>query len=85
MLPRFSLAEEFAKKNGATFIDIKDALYGDVNQDGTINSNDYASMKSNVLCQAELDGNAEIIADINNDGVIDAFDISEVSRIINGF
>lgn len=76
-------AEIFAKKNGTIFTELKDVVYGDVDEDGSVTIADYASTKSNVMGEAEFDGNEEVIGDMNYDCVIDAFDLFEIDRTIN--
>ncbi len=77
-------AEVFARENGATFTELQDVVYGDVDGDGVVSSNDYASMKSNILCEIEYKGENEIIGDMNGDCVIDGFDLFHVDMAING-
>ncbi len=77
-------AETFAKENGTIFIELKDVVYGDVDGDGVVSVNDYASMKSCVLCEIEYEGENEIIGDMNGDCVIDGFDLFHVDMAING-
>ena len=79
-----SEAERFANISGAEFIELNDIVYGDVDGDGVISVNDYASMKSNVLCEIEYKGENEIIGDMNGDCVIDGFDLFHVDMAING-
>ncbi len=79
-----TLAEDFAIDNGLTFVELKDVVYGDVDGDGVVSSNDYASMKSNILCEIEYEGENEIIGDMNGDCVIDGFDSIQVDMIVNG-
>ncbi len=79
-----SAAETFANACGATFVELNDIVYGDVDGDGIVSVNDYASMKSNVLCEIEYKGENEIIGDMNGDCVIDAFDSIQVEMIANG-
>ncbi len=77
-------AEIFARENGAIFTELQDVVYGDVDGDGVVSSNDYASMKSNLLCEIEYKGENEIIGDMNGDCVIDGFDSIQVEMIANG-
>ena len=79
-----SEAERFANISGAEFVELNDIVYGDVDGDGIVSVNDYASMKSNVLCKIEYKGENEIIGDMNGDCVIDAFDSIQVEMIANG-
>lgn len=79
-----SAAETFANACGAEFIELNDIVYGDVDGDGVVSVNDYASMKSCVLCEIEYEGENEIIGDMNGDCVIDGFDLFHVDMVING-
>ena len=77
-----SLAEKFANEKGTMFVELKDVLYGDVDGDGQISVNDYASAASCAIGNTEFDGNQEVIGDMNGDCVIDAFDAAAIDRII---
>ena len=79
-----SEAERFANISGAEFVELNDIVYGDVDGDGVVSVNDYASMKSCVLCEIEYEGENEIIGDMNGDCVIDGFDLFHVDMAING-
>ena len=79
-----SEAERVALAKNIKFIEIKDIVHGDADGDSTVTVNDYALMKSNVLCQAELKKDAPIICDMNGDYVIDGFDSIQVEMIANG-
>ncbi len=79
-----SEAERVALARNIKFVEIKDILRGDVDGDGILSINDYASMKSNVLCEIEYKGENEIIGDMNGDCVIDGFDLFHVDMAING-
>ena len=78
-----SAAEEFANKRGLEFIETKDIVYGDIDQDGTVTITDYSSTKSNVCGETELSGTAHIVGDMNSDCVIDAFDLFQIDRTVN--
>lgn len=78
-----TLAETFAKENGVTFVELKDVIYGDVDEDGTVTIMDYASTKSCVIGENVFKGCAEIIGDMNSDCVIDAFDLFQIDKTIN--
>ena len=79
-----SSAEPFANACGAEFIEIGDIVYGDVDSDGVVTLSDYATSKSYVVGESKFDGNAEIVGDMNSDCVIDAFDLFEVDKAVNG-
>lgn len=79
-----TLAEEFAIDNGLAFVELKDVVYGDVDEDGVVTIADYASTTSTVTGEIEFNGNQEIIGDMNSDCVIDAFDLFQIDRTING-
>ena len=79
-----SAAETFANACGAEFIEIGDIVYGDVDSDGVVTLSDYATSKSYVVGESKFDGNAEIVGDMNSDCVIDAFDLFEVDKAVNG-
>lgn len=65
-----SYTQTYAEENGITF-----AFLGDADADGTINSNDYAMIRSCVMCQSLLNEEQYITADYNRDGAVDAFDV----------
>ena len=77
-----TLAETFANEHGATFVDLIDVLFGDIDGDGTVTVNDYASTESCAIGNTEFDGNQEVIGDMNGDCVIDAFDAAAIDRIV---
>ena len=79
-----SEAERFANISGAEFVELNDIVYGDVDGDGVVSVNDYASMKSCVISEIEYEGENEIIGDMNGDCVIDGFDLFHVDMAING-
>lgn len=76
-------AEEFAKEKGAKFVDVIKVLFGDIDGDGTVTVNDYASTASCAIGNTEFDGNQEVIGDMNCDCIIDAFDAAAIDRVIN--
>ncbi len=49
-------------------------LFGDVNYDCDVNSNDYAMLRSYVYCQLEMPENANECFDYCADGAVDGFD-----------
>lgn len=53
-------------------------LVGDANLDGTINAADYAMIVACAQCNMKLGRLQERCADVNFDGVVDAFDAIEV-------
>lgn len=77
-------AEDFANRQGIEFVETKDIVYGDIDQDGVVTIADYASTKSNVCGETELSGTAHIVGDMNGDCVIDGFDLFHVDMAING-
>lgn len=79
-----TVAEKYATEHSLKFVKLKDVIYGDVDGDGVVSVNDYASMKSCVLCEIEYEGENEIIGDMNGDCVIDGFDLFHVDMAING-
>ncbi len=54
--------------------------YGDVNEDGLIDSIDFALLKSSLLGKGDLQNMA--IADVNTDGNVDALDITMLKMIL---
>ena len=56
---------------------------GDLNGDGTVDSNDYALMKKYLFKQITFSNQQEKdIADVNNDGKVDSMDLSLMKRYI---
>lgn len=80
-----SLAEKIANVKGFEFIPLEEPepLIGDVNFDGIVNTNDYAMVNSYVMCQRHLTKEQLAVADLNNDSVVDAFDVIFLDLIIN--
>ena len=66
-------------------------LYGDVNYDGKVDTNDviqvnrYVNTKGSLITVGTADEVAEkkLICDINNDGIIDTNDVIQINRYIN--
>ncbi|MDE5993923.1 MAG: leucine-rich repeat protein [Oscillospiraceae bacterium] len=56
---------------------------GDANNDGVIDPSDYAMVVSYVMGQGKLTEEQKEFADINKDGVVDAFDAIAIDLIIN--
>ena len=77
-----SAAENFANISGAEFIELNDVVYGDVDGDGVVTVSDYASAESYSVGSIELNGNAQVVGDMNGDCIIDAFDAAAIDRII---
>lgn len=65
-----SYAEKYANDNNIPF-----KALGDIDFDGTITSNDYAMLRSYVMCQTTMAEKQCITADFNGDGAVDAFDV----------
>lgn len=57
---------------------------GDANNDGIIDANDYAMVKSYVLGNGILTEEESLFADVNKDGAVDAFDAIAIDGIIRG-
>lgn len=77
-----TLAESFANENGAFFIELDDVVYGDMDGDGLITVNDIGTVTANAIGNLEINGNQEVIGDMNNDCIIDAFDAAAIDRIV---
>lgn len=60
--------------------------FGDVNKDNQVNSTDYAEVRNIVICQkAPYSDSAQFAAaDVNGDGVIDAFDAIQIDCELHG-
>ncbi len=60
-------------------------LYGDVNGDGLVNNTDYDAMFNEALFGQSIEGNLfRIAGDLNNDGVIDGFDMAKLDLQLTG-
>lgn len=61
-------------------------LYGDVNGDGTIDKTDYDLMKQDAVSSNTVisSGACQTAADLNNDGVVDAFDAAILNLQLAG-
>lgn len=57
---------------------------GDVNEDGGINSTDYALLERYLNGKASLSNQAQKNADTNEDGLIDAVDLEEIASYLLG-
>lgn len=73
-----SYAQTYAQENDISF----NAL-GDANDDGIIDANDYAMVRSYVMCVQHLTEEQLIAADYNRDGVVDAFDAIMLDLYLN--
>lgn len=70
-----SAAELYANENSLVFSELESVTFGDLDGDGIINSNDYAMLKSYVMCQSSLTEEQRMVADFDGDGAVDAFDV----------
>ena len=59
----------------------EDLLYGDVNQDGRINTSDCSSLICYLVHDRLID---EIASDVNDDGYLDVRDLVRLSRYVSG-
>lgn len=59
-----------------------DAIKGDVNGDGKVNSRDIAAVQKHVLDTARLEGKALEAADMNSDGKVNSRDIAALQKKI---
>ena len=60
-------------------------LYGDVNGDGLINQADYDALFNETLFDQKIEGEVfRKAGDLNNDGVIDGFDLSKLELQLTG-
>ena len=57
---------------------------GDVNEDGSVNSTDYALVKRHILGTQELKGTGLANADVNEDGSVNSTDYALIKRFILG-
>lgn len=64
-------AHNYALAHNIRFSPLDDLIYGDANNDGDINIADAVLLQSYLLCNAETSWSA----DINKDGIINAFDM----------
>lgn len=80
-----SVAEKIANVKGFEFVplDEQKLILGDINFDGVVNSNDYAIIKSYVLCQSKLTAEQLAVSDFNEDGTVDAFDAIAIDMHIH--
>lgn len=73
-----SYAQTYANENSISFYTL-----GDVNFDGTVNSNDYAIIRSYIMCRGTLSEEQRIAADYDYDGTVDAFDAISLDIYLN--
>ncbi|MGN1161045.1 MAG: InlB B-repeat-containing protein [Candidatus Fimenecus sp.] len=64
---------------------IKSVLLGDVNGDGTPDSADYAMIKAYATGNVVFDDVQKIVADLNRDGAVDAYDAIYLDLYLNGY
>ncbi len=57
---------------------------GDIDNNGTVDTNDYSMISSYVLCQRSLNPLQKQAADLNGDGVVDGFDAILLDCYLNG-
>ena len=82
---RGSAAEEYADLyDDVYFVDIDEIIYGDADEDGIITIADIAKVKTFIEGTQATDANSEIVCDLNRDFAIDAFDLFEMDKTING-
>ncbi|MDE6021577.1 MAG: leucine-rich repeat protein, partial [Ruminococcus sp.] len=73
-----SYVQTYAQENDIPF----NAL-GDANDDGIIDANDYAMVRSCAMCTQNMTEEQKIAADYNRDGVVDAFDVIAIDVYIH--
>lgn len=64
-----SYAQTYYGRDNISFV-----AFGDADADGVIDANDYAMVKSYIMCSQNLTEEQLIAADYNKDGTVDAFD-----------
>ena len=64
--------------------DFLDAKRGDISEDGNVNLTDYADLKNIVadFNNDTLSRRENYIADVDGDGVVDAFDLAELNKLL---
>ena len=75
-----SYTESYASQYNFPFIPL---IPGDADVDGDVALSDMAVLKS-YLCGNELDSESMQILDVNNDGAVDAFDLFQIDKTVNG-
>lgn len=80
-----SVAEKIANVKGFEFValDEHEPLLGDINFDGIVDTDDYAIIRNYVMCMQHLTEEQLAVADLNNDGAVDAFDAIAIDFMIN--
>ena len=79
-----SIAEKYALENGFTFIDLENIL-GDCNDDGKFNISDVVVFQKWLLKGANNELKKWQNADLNNDNMLDSFDLLLMKKeLING-
>lgn len=78
-----SAAEAYANENNINFIPIIDVDPGDLNNDGSVDINDYSMVKAYIAGTSQLTKTQMVAADIDNDGAVDAFDLFYINKMVN--
>ncbi|MDE5994034.1 MAG: leucine-rich repeat protein [Oscillospiraceae bacterium] len=79
-----TVAESYAETNNLQFFDMVKSL-GDVDGNGVVDGADYAMLVSLVRCEMAAEGLLmKLRADINGDGIADAFDAIHLDLYLNG-
>lgn len=82
---RGTYAEEFAKKNGCTFVaDTSDYKKGDVDLDGNVAIGDVRVVLRSICQKIELNETQELAADVEKDDKVDIKDLRKILRYVCG-
>ena len=82
---RGTYAEEFAKKNGCTFVaDTSDYKKGDVDLDGNVAIGDVRVVLRSICQKIELNEMQELAADVEKDDKVDIKDLRKILRYVCG-
>lgn len=66
-------------------LEISKPSYGDINDDGSLDSADYAMIRAYATGNEVLDDVQKIAADLNRDGAVDAYDAIYLDLYLNGY
>lgn len=77
-----SILNEITWTNEVPSADATIAMYGDVDENGKINSLDYASIRKNILKTATYDAKKYLTADTTDDAKINSMDYAAVRKYI---
>ena len=81
MFARNPFGESSTVKDYIQF-EVRDSYFGDLNTDGTLTSSDTILLQDYLLGRSVLTNDQKQQADLNQDGVIDGFDLALLKHLL---